>query len=388
VKLKIGTERQRKIRFVVIVALLSSSPNLLLPLSTIMYSDLLDVLGGGNSLAGGAGNRESEKHVAVSFKAGKLDMKLQDNGKYWVTPDTRRGTVQLVWQDNQLKWEWVARREGNVVDSFNVTQGATFERIETPTGRIFLLSEPRLMYWLQDASDEKDDEVVVQVNQYLTNPQEAAPEGDSAGAAAGGDDALAQAIRASTSEAAPTSATGSSNNTNQVDALSNILENLGMPQQQGGASAGTTPTGTLTLADLQGAMQGLSATPSTSSGPPLQEVVTPEAITTLLEDEAVCNRLLELLPEEQRSMEHLEDNLRSPQIQQTLRSLTAALQPDDAGSMEGYNSVLANFQLNPADGEEALRSGNPIQAFLDCVLASVQKEEEKEEEESKDVMEE
>ena len=72
-----------------------------------MYSDLLDVLGGGNSLAG-AGNRGgtgggSDKHVAVSFKAGKMDLKLQDNGKYWVTPDTRRGTVQLVWQDSSLQ---------------------------------------------------------------------------------------------------------------------------------------------------------------------------------------------------------------------------------------------------------------------------------------------
>ena len=68
--------------------------------------------------------------------------------------------------------------------------------------------------------------------------------------------------------------------------------------------------------------------------------------------------------------------------------MTAALQPDDVGSMEGYNSVLANFQLDPADGEQALRSGNPIQAFLDCVLASVQKEDQKEEEEVEKKMEE
>ena len=93
-----------------------------------------------------------------------------------------------------------------------------------------------------------------------------------------------------------------------------------MPQQQS-SSAGTTPTGTLTLADLQGAMQGLSAAPTRSSssaatvaGPPLQEIVTPDAITNLLEDEAVCNRLLEFLPEEQRSIEHLEDNLRAPRF--------------------------------------------------------------------------
>jgi hypothetical protein len=121
-------------------------------------------------------------------------------------------------------------------------------------------------------------------------------------------------------------------------------------------------------------------------------VVTPVAISSLLEDEEVKKRLLELLPEEQQTMEYLEENLRSPQIQQTLRALSQALMPDDEGSLDGYNSVIANFQLDPQDGQTALAAGNPIQAFLDCVLAAVKKEkeqaEEKEEETKEDVMEE
>jgi hypothetical protein len=280
-----------------------------------------------------------------------------------------------VWQDSQLKWEWLDRRENTVVDSFGVEEGATFERVETPTGRIYLLSNPRTMYWMQDL--EEEDDVVAQVNQFLANPQEAAPEG-------GDDDALMQPMRSSEDNA----------NANQVDALSNILENLGMPQQSSSSSDAPTaaPVGTLTLADLQGAM-ATATTDNSLHVAPLQEVVTSDAITSLLEDEAVRMRLMEFLPEEQRSPEHLEENLRSPQVQATLRTLTAAIQPDDVGSMDGYHSVLANFQLDPADGEEALRSGNPIQAFLDCVLASVEKqkeEETKEEtvEESKDAMEE
>jgi hypothetical protein len=60
---------------------------------------------------------------------------------------------------------------------------------------------------------------------------------------------------------------------------------------------------------------------------------------------------------------------------QTLRSLTSALLPDDNGSMDGYHSVLANFQLDASDGQRALSEGkSPIQAFLECVLASVEKE--------------
>jgi len=55
--------------------------------------------------------------------------------------------------------------------------------------------------------------------------------------------------------------------------------------------------------------------------------------------------------------------------------------PDDTGSQDGYHSVLANF--NMADGaQEALQcnSNNPIQAFLECVLKSVENEEGGEEE--------
>jgi hypothetical protein len=350
-----------------------------------MYSDLLDVLGGGNAAVSASSSSENNRYIATSFKAGKMNLEPREGGKFWVTPDTRRGTVQLVWTSNSLKWEWKCRRNNDqVVDSFDVTPGATFERVESPTGRVYVLSQPRCMYWMQDASDEKDDDICVQVNQYLANPDEAKPQGS------GGDAAMAQAMQTSSTTTTTTSTT-TSGNTNQVDALSNILENLGMPQQnqQQSTPTATATTGTLTLADLQGAMSGLGAsTAPAAAGPPLQEIVTPEAISSLLEDEAVCTRLLELLPEEQQTRQHLEDNLRSPQVQQTLRSLTAALAPDDAGNMEGYHSVLANFSLDPQDGQAALASGNPIQAFLDAVLASVVDEQEETKEEQDHAMEE
>ena len=280
------------------------------------------------------------------------------------------------------------RRDKTIVDSFkieapaahptnnstNISCGGTFERIRDDD-RVYLWTMgPKKweMYWMQDLEKDGEDEILAQVNQYLMNPAEAAPGG-------------AAAMESDTST--------SSNNNAQVDALSNILENLVMPEG-GGGGGGDTPivasAGTLTLADLQGAMAGLQTEPQSTPTTPLSEVVTPAAITSLLQDEQVSNRLLELLPEEQRSIEHLEDNLRSPQIQQTLRALSSALMPDENGSMEGYHSVLANFQLDPRDGEAAMASGNPIQAFLDCILASVEKEEDEEskEETKEDAMEE
>ena len=400
-----------------------------------MYSDLFDHLGS-NAGGGGASSSASssnEKQL-VSFKAGKMEMQLQENGHYWASPDTKRGEIRITWKTNEstLYWEWFDRREKTVAEddkhvlwssttaaaaaaaggSNNNADCGTFSKVTNapnpaPQDRLYVWSRPQAgsdtpsyhMYWLQDASEEKDDELVAKVNQYLADPASANPTSSTTGTS-GSSGAAASASGGSDAAGGGGGGTSSSStDRQQVDALSNILENLGMPQAGDSSSsspagvtaaaatgAGAAATGTLTLADLQGAMAGLQ---QSQPGPPLQELVTPAAISSLMENDAVKARLLELLPEGQQSDEFLEENLRSPQIQQTLRSLTAALMPDDSGSMDGFHSVLANFGM--AEGaQEALQanSNNPIQAFLECVLKSVEKEKEgeskDEEEESKE----
>lgn len=364
-----------------------------------MYADLFDALGGGdpqgNSSSGNANaNNADEPKPLYSFKAGKVEMALLDNGKFSCTPDTRRGQVNLKYgEDSQLVWEWFDRREKTVVDTIRITDPVTLTRASVPPSqdkdtndRVYYwkLDNEYRMIWLQDK--EEDPELITKANEILKSPKKPSEETTASSAADAADSARSPGD-ASTSSASTT--------TRQVDALSNILENLGMPQGQQGSDAGPAsdsaaapaPAGaggaTLTLADLQGVMAGLQTSAAAGGAPPsLSDIVTPDAIAELLKNEEVKNRLLQELPEEQRSMEHLEENLRSPQVQQTLRSLTSALVPDDNGSMDGYHSVLANFQLDAADGQQALtESNNPIQAFLDCVLASVEKEKK---EESKD----
>lgn len=360
-----------------------------------MYSDLFDALGGGPqnaSTSPGNSNRDEPKPL-LSFKAGKVEMALQDNGKYSCVPDTRRGQVNLKYgEDSQLLWEWYDRREKKVVDTIRITDPVTLKRAAVPPSqdkdandRVYYwkVDNEWKMIWLQDK--EEDPELISKANEILkktTKPAEEAPEAESGAAAAGSGDSARSPGDASTSSASTT--------TRQVDALSNILENLGMPQGEGAAAAAAASTpaptpagGTLTLADLQGVMAGLQNQQASANPPGLHDIVTPDAISELLANEEVKNRLMQELPEEQRSMEHLEENLRSPQVQQTLRSLTSALIPDDNGSMDGYHSVLANFQLDAAAGQQALtETNNPIQAFLDCVLASIEKEQK--EGESKD----
>jgi 26S proteasome regulatory subunit N13 len=258
------------------------------------------------------------------------------------------------------------RRDKTVVDSFPIdNSGGKFERIREDE-RIYLWTRgPNQweMYWMQDLNKDGEDDLLIKVNQYLMNPSDAAP-----------DAPLRNTTTSNSTSNTPTSTT----NNAQIDALSNILENLGIPEAAGNSTSVPSTPGILTLADLQGAMASLNAaneTATRSTPLPLTEIVSPSAITALLQNEETKNRLLQFLPEEQRTLEHLEENLRSPQVQQTLRSLSNAICPDEQGSLDGYHSVIANFQLDPRDGEEALAAGNPIQAFLDCILSSVSREE-------------
>lgn len=422
-----------------------------------MNAELLAMLGGASA---GPSRREVEPKTLISFKAGKMNAERQQNGKYLITADPRRGTIEVNWtpsssssssssSSGELKIEWKDRRTRAVVDSLTIfpSDDCTYSKVETGNDkdRVYLLqygnvSERRFFFWMQDKEEGNlDEDHCVKINTYMADPAEAAAAANGeespsakASAAEGGDSAESKSADASDNAAAGGSSRmdmsglggggldnaalmqimqglntnngggeGNNNTTansqgGQVDTLSNILENLGMPQQPTSsttAATAATPASNnnttstpvapaapkasagLTLSDLQGAMAGLATTspPSQQSGPPLNEIATIESINDsgILEDEETKNRLIELLPEGQRTEKKLMENLRSPQVKQCLKSLTAAL--EDEGS---FNSILANFQLKPEDGAAAMASGNPIQAFLDCVLKSVEREKE------------
>ena len=296
-----------------------------------MYSDLFDALGGNasSSLSSNArsnSNSSDEAKPLLSFKAGKVELALQENGKFLATPDTRRCQVNLNYnEDSQLVWEWFDRREKKVMDTIRITDPVKLERADVPKSqdadcndRVYywkLDSEWR-MIWLQDK--EEDSELIDKVNNILketTKPSTVGPAEGGDTASDGGSDPV--------SARSPSSV---STTTRQVDALSNILENLGMPQgvdknNTTAPSAAAPPAaagagGTLTLADLQSAMGGVQTHQENYHPPGLHEFVTPGAISSLLANEDVRNRLMQELPEEQRSAEFLESCLRSPQVQQ------------------------------------------------------------------------
>jgi|AntRauTorckE5430_2_1112549.scaffolds.fasta_scaffold00246_8 hypothetical protein len=377
-----------------------------------------------------------------------------------VSADPRRGTLEVNWTASSssnpsssagvLKLEWKDRRTRAVVDSLTIfpEDDCTYSKVDTGTGResdrVYLLqygnaSDRRFFFWMQEKEEENaDEDHCVKINTFMADPEEAAAvangetrepkedDDDNNDSKKGNDkrandanasgaldsNALQAIMQGLNSSAAATEANNTETSPAQVDALSSILGNLGMPQTNAAsanASAAsidtdaaivptatpttTTGSGGLTLTDLQGAMAGLATTSPSSAfgsqqppGPPLSEVVTPENIleSGILDNEQVKAKLIELLPDDQRSEEHLMENLRSPQVKQCLKSLSAALCDDEGGSMDSFNSILANFQLRPEDGAIAMMSGNPIQAFLDCILKSVQREKDEEEQNTKE----
>jgi hypothetical protein len=403
--------------------------------------DLLSILQGGRlpRRSGNTTSGNSEKSILL-FKAGKMTMERQPNGKYMVTPDTRRGEINMVWTTTSssaagasanpaavaagghLKLEWRDRRTRNVVNTIAImpSDDWTFQRVETGRegDRVYLLqcgtnSESRHFFWMQDRNEELDEELCVKVNLYCSDYAEAASaagaEAPTSAVSGGGGDASAEANNGmdnaellrimgafgsqgetARAQAVPGSGSVPAASPGQLDALSNVLENLGMPQPGGTLPSGergnrteatenAVRSGGLTLADLQGAMAGLAtASPvqggaASAPGPPLSELASSDIIdeSGIMDDPSVVERLTALLPEGQRTSEQLRENIRSPQVAQALQRLTSAL-VDDSSS---FNSIIANFQLNPEDGAAAQLAGNPIEAFLNCLLKDVERKE-------------
>ena len=204
-------------------------------------------------------------------------------------PNNTRGEVRIVWKDNKCQWQWYDRRDKKVVDSISIHDfpESTFERIELESkqnkdDRVYVWTQKPgqyLMYWMQDESAEKGDEYVGMVNSYLADPQSAAPKGTTS-TTAGTRDTSNGATVSATAAAVPAS---SSTDQSQVDALSNILQNLGMPQNADGTTSATT--GQLTLQDLQGAMASMQQQQQQPTSPPLSEIITSEVIRQLMQDE-------------------------------------------------------------------------------------------------------
>jgi 26S proteasome regulatory subunit N13 len=437
-----------------------------------MNADILAMLsGGGLGVSSSTTNRQADEgKVLVSIKAGKMDAIFQPhNGKFLIKPNDgqRRGVIQLIWQmgggsttsssssaaaagtgaaaaiaSGVLKFEWKDRRtDAKDYESVIFPEDrCTISKVGRETDRVYLFQyhtattdtstvdpqqQRRHFFYLQDKNTEHDEDLMRKFSRLLQSraaciieaggtptPADYASSSTTSTTASASTAPVASSATTTGTAAASTSTTTPAA-VATVDALSSILENLGVPLQPNSTtttssattdinavgvrnlSTGTTNTtstsgGILTLSDLQGAMASLAThSPLAADGstagarvPPLQEIVTADSVEAsgILQDPSVRQRLIGLLPEHQRTEEDLRQNLRSPQVQQALQSLSAAISPNNNNNhhiphdLTAFHNVIMNFSMNPDDGAIALANGDPIQAFLDCLLASVQRE--------------
>ena len=105
--------------------------------------------------------------------------------------------------------------------------------------------------------------------------------------------------------------------------------------------------------DMERAMQSvMGAMGGQSQSVPLTQILTSDILLKLIEKPEYREVLMPLLPEGQQTDADLRDLVRSPQLQQSLRSLSQALMT------ENLNAVMANTGLDPAHGAEALQQGD------------------------------
>jgi len=238
-----------------------------------------------------------------------------------------------------------------------MSDDAVFRKVEESNARVYLLewktSNRKFFYWMQEKTDEKDQENCQTINKFINNPNSGnTQEGGSGG--------------------------GNFTSGGQVNSqqLYNILNRARQQHQGGRGSSGTTTTNT----------QGTSTTPNTTSntsttqgsgtnqtttgetgetggtgvqlshlrsllqrhkpsGPSLVDVMDPNELGLLgiFQNEDVLKALKEYLPEGNDSTsETFEANVRSPPFQQALKIFSYALR--HSSDMGG---ILFSLDLDP-----------------------------------------
>lgn len=125
---------------------------------------------------GGPQPAQQASPYLVSFKAGKLTKATNSNT---VTPiKDKKGLVYLHQssEDSLMHFCWKDRVSGQVEEDLIIfPDDAEFVRVpQCTTGRVFVLkfktSPRRLFFWSQEPKDDKDEEYVNKINEYINNP--------------------------------------------------------------------------------------------------------------------------------------------------------------------------------------------------------------------------
>lgn len=122
-------------------------------------------------------NDSNASSAIVEFRAGKCIISpIQENGKFMVTSDPRKGKVSLSKADDLMHFKWINSLTNFAEDDRIVFPGEyCFKKVNTgrESDRVFMLKyisgDQILLYWMQDKSAQKDEDLLKKVNDFLSN---------------------------------------------------------------------------------------------------------------------------------------------------------------------------------------------------------------------------
>jgi hypothetical protein len=359
----------------------------------------------------------------LEFKAGRMtliDSVQEGTKKKMVHADKRKGLVYIYSADDGLThFCWKDRTSGNVEDDLIIfPDDCEFKKVDQcKDGRVFLLkfksSNRKLFFWLQEPTNDKDEEYCRKVNELLNNPPQANNGGGSGSRQEGSDlqymlnnmsqqqlmqlfggvgqmgglsSLLGSLNRPSsgsrntttTSASSTPSATRTTTASSGGTAVAQTPENTNQPAtpraprkgtNSGPTEAATPATGSNTeasrvlLSELQNYLAGISAGGSKQSSVDLSTSLNSDTINSILSDPELLKSLQDHLPninetdDEKKPVDsnsvkqQLKDTLASPQFQQALSMFSNALQSGQLGP------VVSQFKLSD-DAVLAANSGD------------------------------
>lgn len=225
--------------------------------------------------------------VHVEFKAGRL----QWDGRM-LTPEKEKGKVVLITTEEEglMHLQWQNRTSKKTETDLIVINDCFLEKIDKCTdGRVYVArftsSDKKLFFWMQEPKEDDDKKVIDKFNETV-------------GAK------IPDKKKPTTAPTVPATSGGAAASSLDPE-LRAILEQLRETQggQQAQAAAQRTPVS-------------------------LGSVLSAETTQSLLTDDAAIEELSALLPEGYRTSNDVREALASPQMQQSLSSLTQAIYSD------------------------------------------------------------
>ncbi|KAF9954996.1 Squalene epoxidase [Mortierella alpina] len=290
----------------------------------------------------------------LEFKAGRC---FRTTGTNTVKPDPTKGLVYLDEEDGLMHFYWKNRATGDIEDDLILFPGDA-ELISVPqctTGRVVMLqfksSSQKLFFWHQEASADRDQIILQQVNSLIHSQGDEDEEEYLEDVAMDGVEDTASTVSPATSASIAPSA-----------AFAPAAPVVPGADSQTSAAGGSSLT-SQQMDQLRHLLGGIQVPQATQrSNLRLDHVLTPGAVAPLLNNPQICAALFPHLPESsERTPEEIQAIVRTPQFSQALVSLSTALESGQLGPL------LRQFGLGP-------NAGDGVEGFLSAIEEQAKKD--------------